>query len=294
MVGAMTSGATPTKVPGEGSATRTLDVLEFLARRATPAPAAIIAMSCGIPRSSLYALLRSLRERRFIVYHTKDRTWSLGAAAHELSDNAPLFTHGLAVLRAFTAAPGGLTLREIALRGDLPRSVVERIVPYLEECDLVRAEPDGTYSLGLELVSLASRVATVDYLRIVARPLLTQLRDATRETASLIVLSGDHGLYIDQVESPYVLRISGWVGRRVPLQDTATGAAFADRGASHLVHDAVEPGVTSIACALEIPEQDAAISILAPTWRLREFGTEKAQNMVETVARQITLRARNG
>jgi len=290
----MTSGATPTKVPGEGSATRTLDVLEFLARRATPAPAAIIAMSCGIPRSSLYALLRSLRERRFIVYHTKDRTWSLGAAAHELSDNAPLFTHGLAVLRAFTAAPGGLTLREIALRGDLPRSVVERIVPYLEECDLVRAEPDGTYSLGLELVSLASRVATVDYLRIVARPLLTQLRDATRETASLIVLSGDHGLYIDQVESPYVLRISGWVGRRVPLQDTATGAAFADRGASHLVHDAVEPGVTSIACALEIPEQDAAISILAPTWRLREFGTEKAQNMVETVARQITLRARNG
>ena len=295
MVGAMmTSGASPTQAPGEGSATRTLDVLEFLARRATPAPAAIIAMSCGIPRSSLYALLRSLRERRFIVYHTKDRTWSLGAAAHELSDNAPLFTHGLAVLRAFTAAPGGLTLREIALRGDLPRSVVERIVPYLEECDLVRAEPDGTYSLGLELVSLASRVATVDYLRIVARPLLTQLRDATRETASLIVLSGDHGLYIDQVESPYVLRISGWVGRRVPLQDTATGAAFADRGASHLVHDAVEPGVTSIACALEIPEQDAAISILAPTWRLREFGTEKAQNMVETVARQITLRARNG
>ena len=290
----MTSGATPTKVPGEGSATRTLDVLEFLARRATPAPAAIIAMSCGIPRSSLYALLRSLRERRFIVYHTKDRTWSLGAAAHELSDNAPLFTHGLAVLRAFTAAPGGLTLREIALRGDLPRSVVERIVPYLEECDLVRAEPDGTYSLGLELVSLASRVATVDYLRIVARPLLTQLRDATRETASLIVLSGDHGLYVDQVESPYVLRISGWVGRRVPLQDTATGAAFADRGASHLVHDAVEPGVTAIACALEIPEQATAISILAPTWRLREFGTEKAQNMVETVARQITLRARNG
>jgi DNA-binding IclR family transcriptional regulator len=294
MVVAMTSGATPSRAPGEGSATRTLDVLEFLARRSTPAPAAIIAMSCAIPRSSLYALLRSLRERRFIVYHTKDRTWSLGAAAHELSDNAPLFTHGLAVLRAFTAAPGGLTLREIALRGELPRSVVERIIPYLEECDLVRGEPDGTYSLGLELVSLASRVTTVDYLRIVARPLLTQLRDATRETASLIVMSGDHGLYIDQVESPYVLRISGWVGRRVPLQDTATGAAFADRGASHLVHDAVEPGVTSIACALEIPEQDAAISVLAPTWRLREFGTEKAQNMVETVARQITLRARNG
>ncbi|MEZ5124841.1 MAG: helix-turn-helix domain-containing protein [Thermoleophilia bacterium] len=277
---------------GEGSApTRTLDVLEFLARRASPAPAAIIAMSCSIPRSSLYALLRQLKDRRYVVYHAKERTWSLGAAAHELSDAAPLFAHGLAVLRAFTAAPGGLTVRDIAMRGDLPRSVVERILPYLEESDLLRAEPDGTYSLGLELVSLASRVATVDFLRIVARPLLTQLRDATHETASLIVLSGDHGLYIDQVESPYVLRISGWVGRRVSLRDTATGAAFADRGASHLVEDAVETGVSSVACALEIPDQDAAISILAPTWRLREFGTERAKRMVETVARQIALRA---
>jgi IclR family transcriptional regulator, acetate operon repressor len=290
----MVDRQTPSEATAEGSAVRTLDVLEFLARRSTPAPAAIIAMACSIPRSSLYALLRSLKERRYVVYHPKERTWSLGAAAHELSDAAPLFSHGLAVLRAFTAAPGGLTPRDIAVRGDLPRSVVERIVPYLEECDLIRADADGTYSLGLELVSLASRVATVDYLRIVARPFLTQLRDATRETASLIVLSGDHGLYIDQIESPYVLRISGWVGRRVPLQDTATGAAFADRGASHVVHDGVEPGVTSVACALDVPEQDAAISILAPTWRLREFGMERAQRMVETVARQIGLRARSG
>lgn len=270
-----------------------LDVLEFLARRSTPAPAAIIAMSCSIPRSSLYALLRSLKERRYVVYHAKERTWSLGAAAHELSDAAPLFTHGLAVLRAFTSAAGGLSLRDIAVRADLPRSLVERIVPTLEEHDLLRAETNGTYSLGLELVSLASRVAAVDYLRIIARPYLTQLRDATRETASLIVLSGDHGLYIDQIESPYVLRISGWIGRRVPLQDTATGAAFADRGAPHTVHDAVELGVTSVACALEIPDQDAAISILAPTWRLTEFGLERAERVVEIVARQIALRARS-
>ena len=293
IVDGMTTSSTSRPESNEGSAGRTLDVLEYLARRSTPAPAAIIAMACDIPRSSLYALLRDLKARRYVVYHAKERTWSLGAAAHELSDAAPLFAHGLAVLRAFTAASGALTLREIALRGDLPRSVVERIMPYLEECDLVRIEPDGTYSLGLELVSLASRVAGVDYLRIVARPLLIQLRDATHETASLIVLSGDHGLYIDQVESPYVLRISGWVGRRVTLHDTATGAAFADRSVSHVVDDGVELGVTSVACALDIPQHDAAISILAPTWRLREFGVERAQRMVEGYARQIALRARS-
>ena len=277
----------PTSESSEGSATRVLDVLEFLARRSTPSPAAIIAMSCDIPRSSLYTLLRALRQRRFITYHPDQRTWSLGAAAHELSAAAPLFAHGLAVLRAFASAPGSLTPRQIAASGELPKSVVDRVLPLLEESDLLHSEPDGTFSLGLELVSLASRVGHVDALRVVSRTHLVQLRDATRETASLIILDGDHGLYVDQVESRYVLRVGSWIGRRVPLEQTATGAAFADVTASHLVRDAVEPGVTSIACALDVPQHDAAISILAPGWRLREFGEERARQIVEAIAHKL-------
>ena len=38
-------------------AARVLDVLEFLGRRNSPAPASIIAASCNIPRSSTYCLL---------------------------------------------------------------------------------------------------------------------------------------------------------------------------------------------------------------------------------------------
>ena len=275
----------------EGSANRVVDVLEFLARRSTPSPAAIIAMSCDIPRSSLYTLLRSLRDRRFVTYHADERAWSLGPAAHELSAAAPLFAHGLAVLRAFAATSGGLTPHQIAAREDLPKIVVDRVLPLLEESDLLHGEPDGTYSLGLELVSLASRVAYVDTLRIAARAHLVQLRDATHETSSLIVRDGDHALYVDQVESRYVLRISSWVGRRISLEGTATGAAFAGRSTSHLVRDGVEPGVTAIACAVDIPHQDAAISILAPGWRLREFGEERARQIVEAIARKLALSA---
>jgi DNA-binding IclR family transcriptional regulator len=287
----MTQRQAPSSASSEGSATRVLDVLEFLARRSTPSPAAIIAMSCEIPRSSLYTLLRALKDRRFVTYHADERTWSLGAAAHELSAAAPLFAHGLAVLRAFASASGSLTPRQIAAYKELPKSVVDRVLPLLEESDLLHAEPDGTYSLGLELVSLASRVAYVDTLRIASRAHLAQLRDATRETASLIIRDGDHALYIDQVESRHVLRVGSWVGRRVSLEGTATGAAFADPSTSHLVRDAVEPGVTSIACALDAPQQDAAISILAPGWRLREFGEERARQIVEAVARKLALSA---
>jgi DNA-binding IclR family transcriptional regulator len=289
----MTQRRASTSVSPEGSPRRVLDVLEFLARRSSPSPAAIIAISCSIPRSSLYTLLRSLNARRFVTYHSQDHTWSLGPAAHELSAAAPLFAHGLAVLRAFAAAPAGLTPRQIAIDGGLPKSVVDGVLPLLEQSDLLHAEPDGTYSLGLEFVSMASRVPHADSLRIAARAHLVQLRDATHETASLLVLDGDRGLYVDQVESRYVLRVGSWVGRRVPLENTATGAAFADRSTSHLVRDAVEPGVTAIACALDVPHQDAAINILAPSWRLREFGEDRARQIVEAIARQLSSLARD-
>ncbi len=233
-------------------AARVLDVLEFLGRRTSPAPASIIASSCHIPRSSTYGLLNLLKERRFVSYRADARAWSLGSAAFELSADAPLFAHALAVLRAFATHTHGLTVQQIATSAGMSRVAVNRILPYLVESDLLHADPDGTYSLGLELVSLASRVGWVDRLRIAARAHLVRLRDATKETANLIVLDGDHAIYVDQVESSFALRHGGWVGRRVPLAGTATGAAFQDRTTSHVAKDAVETGVTSIVCAIDL------------------------------------------
>ncbi len=288
----MPNDAKPDEQGTTWGAARVLDVLEFLGRRTTPAPASIVASSCGIPRSSTYGLLNLLKERRFVTYRADQRAWSLGSAAFELSADAPLFAHGLAVLRAFATSSRGLTTQQIASRAGMSRVAVARILPHLVESDLLHADPDGTYSLGLELVGLASRVGSVDRLRIAARVHLVRLRDATRETANLIMLDGDHAIYVDQVESPYALRHSGWVGRRVPLAGTATGGAFEDRTTSHVAKDAVEAGVTSIVCALSVPGDDAAVGITAPSWRIEEFGIVRAQRMVEAVAREIEQRLR--
>ncbi len=102
-------------------AARVLDVLEFLGRRTTPAPASIIAASCHIPRSSTYGLLNLLKERRFVTYRADERAWSLGSAAFELSADAPLFAHGLAVLRAFATSSRGLTVQQIATGAGMSR-----------------------------------------------------------------------------------------------------------------------------------------------------------------------------
>lgn len=273
-------------------AARVLDILEFLGRRTSPAPAGIIASSCAIPRSSTYGLLNLLKDRGFVVYRSDERAWSLGAAAFELSAEAPLFAHGLAVLRAFATSSRGLSAEQIAIGAGLSRAAVTRILPHLVESDLVRLDADDTYSLGLELVSLASRVGWVDRLRIAAHAHLVRLRDATSETANLVILDGDSAIYVDQVESSHALRHAGWVGRRVPLAGTATGAAFNDRTQAHVAHEIVEAGVTAVACAMDLADSDAALSITAPTWRLEEFGIARARQIVEAVAREVELRMR--
>ena len=278
----LTGGGVPAR-----SADRAFDILEYLSRRTQPASSGAIGAACGIPKSSLHNLLNLMKKRRLVTHHPPDKTWSLGPRLFELTPEAPLLVHALAVLRAFAASPGGLTLREMGLRADLPQAVVRRVVPVMEEADLLWAQPDGGYRLGLELFSLAAQVAWVDRLRVLARPVLTQLRDSTRETANLAVLDGDLAIYVEQVESRQALRYGGWLGRRISLEGTALGAALRDPGVVHVADGAVEEGVMAIACGVEGTFPPAAVSLLAPSWRVERWGTESAGRLVAAAARQL-------
>ena len=269
------------------SAERSFDILEYLSRRTQPASSGAIGLACAVPKSSLHNLLNLMKARRLVTHHTADRTWSLGPRLFELIPDAPLFAHGLAVLRAYGAASGGLTPREIGMNAELPQAVVRRIIPLMEEADLLWAQPDGSYRLGLELFSLASRVGWVDRLRAAARPILTQLRDTTRETANLAVLDGDLAIYVDQVESRQSLRYGGWVGRRISLEGTALGAALGEPLEVHVADGSIEEGVTAIACGIEGASPPAAVSLLAASWRIERWGIEPAKRLVVAAARQV-------
>jgi DNA-binding IclR family transcriptional regulator len=269
------------------SADRAFDILEYLSRRTQPASSGTIGLECGIPKSSLHNLLKLMTKRRLVTHHSQDKTWSLGPRVSELTPEAPLLVHALAVLRAFAGTTGGLNAREMALRSRLPQNVVQRVVPVMEEADLLWAEPDGSYRLGLELFSLAAQVAWVDRLRVLARPVLTQLRDSTRETANLAVMDGDLAIYVEQVESRQALRYGGWLGRRIPLEGTALGSALLNTSQVHIKDGAVEEGVMAIACGIEGVFPPAAVSLLAPSWRIERWGVEPAGRLVAAAARQL-------
>jgi IclR family transcriptional regulator, acetate operon repressor len=272
------------------SAERIMQVLDFLSRRTYPTPTMIISQECGIPKSSLHNLLNAMRRRRFVTYHRDSRAWSLGARVFEISAEAPLLAHALAILRVFGQEKDSLDTTQIARQSELPPAVVSRIVPMLEENGLLAETPRGQYRLGLQLVALASRVRGLDQLRIVARPFLMRLRDATGETANLIVLHDDHALYVDQVESRHALRHTGWVGRRVPLENTAAGAALRGATGAQTAHDTVELGVTAVACAiLGTDDPQAAVGVTGPNFRLEGPDLTRASVAVETAAHAIGL-----
>ncbi len=250
----------------------------------------IIGSECDIPKSSVHNLLNLMRARRFVTYHEGLHAWSLGPRLFELAGDAPLLVHALAIFKAFEEGEHHLTPRDIARRSQLPNYAVARILPALEENGLLTRTADGRYALGLQLVSLASRVGELDRLRVVARPSLLELRDVTGETANLVVRDNDHVLYIDQVQSRQPLRHTGWVGRQIPIGRSAAGAVLSGAAGPRIVRDLIEEGVTAVACAIDgASDPPAAMSVTGPTFRLQRERLDLACEAVRRAARIVSV-----
>jgi IclR family acetate operon transcriptional repressor len=94
---------------------------------------------------------------------------------------------------------------------------------------LVRAglvERHGTaYRLGLHLFELGQQVPRQRDLERLARPVMTDLRDATRHTVHLAVLEGREVVYLDVLPGPDAPALPTRIGGRFPAHATAVGKA---------------------------------------------------------------------
>jgi DNA-binding IclR family transcriptional regulator len=129
------------------------------------------------------------------------------------------------ILAALEAAPGGLSLAQIAQRVGLPRSTVHRIVKALTtERFVVPVSAAGGVRLGPRLAGLAS--AALGELRLQIRPQLERLSSDVNETVDLAVLDRDTVIFIDQVAAPQRLQAVSAAGARFPAHCTANGKAL--------------------------------------------------------------------
>src|SRR6478735_12047894 len=88
----------------------------------------------------------------------------------------------LAIFESFSVETSSLTLQEISGRIELPKSTSFRIVQSIEKAGyLVRLE-DQRYCLSFRFTRLAGMVKSTLDIREIARPVLTQLADRTKES----------------------------------------------------------------------------------------------------------------
>lgn len=142
------------------------------------------------------------------------------------------------VMEAFTPAEPSLSLGEVIDRVELPATTVGRILYNLVALDVLERE-GSRFRIGLATVAWAASALHGKSLVDLAHPVLARLRDATGETAYLVVRSGTHRICVAVEQSATPVRHAVEVGELVPLHGGSTGWVFLafDTAFSHLSVD---------------------------------------------------------
>ena len=150
----------------------------------------------------------------------------------------------LAIFESFTPEKNSLTLQQIADSIELPKSTTFRIVQSLEKAGyLVRLE-DQKYCLSFRFTRLAGLVKSTLGIREIARPIMHELAEVTKETVSIHTVSGRNRVCIDAMAtaaSP--LRNVVLAGEQVPLLAGSASKVLM----AHMTKSSLTPIVSAIA-----------------------------------------------
>jgi IclR family transcriptional regulator, acetate operon repressor len=133
----------------------------------------------------------------------------------------------ISVLLAFSRASAALGVSDISRQTGLSKAVVHRILQELAASGMV-VQSDATrrYSLGSAAFALANAAGQQSTLRAAGMPVVARLMEQTDETVTLSARSGYRRIYLGQVESSQMIRISIQVGLNLPLTVGASGHAM--------------------------------------------------------------------
>ena len=120
------------------------------------------------------------------------------------------------VLDAFRDDREAMTVSELARRASLPKTTTHRLTAELIRCGLLE-RADGELRLGLKLFELGQLVPQQRSLGDAARPVMADLREATRHSVNLGILEGSDVVYVDILAGPDSPRLPTRVGGRWPL-----------------------------------------------------------------------------
>ncbi|WP_461166705.1 IclR family transcriptional regulator [Tsukamurella serpentis] len=129
------------------------------------------------------------------------------------------------LLSAFGPADGALGVSELARRTALPKSTVHRLTGHMVSAGLLERAGAGL-RLGLRLFEIGQLATGHQDLVDAARPLLADLRSATRNTVHLARLEGTEVIYFEVLPGPDAPNLPSRVGGRMPAHATGVGKAI--------------------------------------------------------------------
>lgn len=134
----------------------------------------------------------------------------------------------LRILTLIGGAATGLSLDELAVKLDIPKSSLHRILAALKFRKFVsQPEIGGVYFLGTELLATAFRFHDMLDLRALIHPLLVRLSADLNETTHMAVLDGSEIVYQDKIEvTTHTIKLSSVIGGRNPAHATGVGKAL--------------------------------------------------------------------
>lgn len=140
----------------------------------------------------------------------------------------------LQVLEALDNGAPERGVSDLAREVGASKAAVYRILTTLARRGYVAQNPvTAQYAIGPRLRRFSHVASGTLDLASVARPFLTELRDATLDTVHLAVLEGGEAVYIAKEDGLHPVQVTSRVGARCPAHCVATGKAllaFADGG----------------------------------------------------------------
>jgi DNA-binding IclR family transcriptional regulator len=139
----------------------------------------------------------------------------------------PAATKTLRVLRFLASQPEPTSIDRVMRACGLPRSSAYHLLAAMaEEGFVVHLPEDHRWGLGVAAFEVGSGYTRQEPLQRIARRLLADLADRTRQSAHLAVLHGRDVLYVVEERAPGRPPLVTDVGVRLPAHLTASGRAI--------------------------------------------------------------------
>jgi len=123
----------------------------------------------------------------------------------------------LAIFDAFDNDHLSLSLQEIAERIRMPKTTAFRLVNTLERAGFLVRMDNQQYCLSLKMARLGGLVRSTLSIREIARPVMLEVNEQTKETITLNTVAGNERMVLDVVDTPSPLMSMARPGQHMPM-----------------------------------------------------------------------------